>query len=181
MRVRTSLPRSIRPRETRMSAQVRDAKEGPCSWRRHGRRETGPPGRRPPNAPFRPRSPQSFSEDPASTRFTCRPTSSESSVSTLRLRTRVKRGPQSRSAGLALSDTLPSEDRWRSGTAPTSSPSCVRMRRSERGWWSSHSERRKGRRRSGGSGRSRSFGGSSMWRSTSATRTRPDSAFPTGT
>jgi len=57
--------------------------------------------------------------------------------------------------------TPPSEDRWRSGTAPTSSLSCVRMRPSERGWWSSHSERRKGRRRSGGPGRSITVGGAS--------------------
>jgi len=47
--------------------------------------------------------------------------------------------------------TPPSEHRWRSGTAPTSSPSCVRMRPSERGW-SSRTERPKGRRRSGGPG-----------------------------
>jgi len=97
MRLRTSssaLPRSIRPRETRTSAHVCDAKERPCSRRRHGR------GLRPAHlaeghrhAPFRPRSPQSFSEDSAPHSVHVRTsTSIESSVSTLRLRTRVKRG-----------------------------------------------------------------------------------------
>jgi len=78
-------------------------------------------------------------------------TSIDSSASTLRLRTRVTTGPQSRSAGLALTDTLSSEDRWRSGTAPTSWLSSVRMRPSERGW-SSRTESLTGRCRSGGPG-----------------------------
>jgi hypothetical protein len=108
MRVRTSLPRSIRPRETRTSTHVCDAKERPCSCRRLGRRG-GPAhlakGRR--GAPFRPRSPQSFSEDPASHWVHVQTsTSIDSSVSTLCLRTRVTKRPQSRSAGLALTDTL---------------------------------------------------------------------------
>jgi len=108
MRVRTSLPTSIRPRETPTSAHLGDAKERPCSCRRHGRRG-GPAhlakGRR--GAPFRPRSPQSFSEDPAPHSVHAKTsTSIDSSVSTLRLRTRVATGPQSRSAGLALTDTL---------------------------------------------------------------------------
>jgi len=108
MRVRTSLPRSIRPRETPTSAHLGDAKERPCSRHRHGRRG-GPAhlaeGRR--GAPFRPRSPQSFSEDPAPHWVHVQTsTSIDSSVSTLCLRTRVTTGPQSRSAGLALTDTL---------------------------------------------------------------------------
>jgi len=108
MRLRTSLPRSIRPQETPTSAHLGDAKERPCSRRRHGRRG-GPAhlakGRR--GAPFRPRSPQSFSEDPASHWVHVQTsTSIDSSVSTLCLRTRVATGPQSRSAGLALTDTL---------------------------------------------------------------------------
>jgi len=111
MRVRTSssaLPRSIRPQETPTSAHLGDAKERPCSRRRHGRRG-GPAhlakGRR--GAPFRPRSPQSFSEDSASHWVHVQTsTSIDSSVSTLCLRTRVATGPQPRSAGLALTDTL---------------------------------------------------------------------------
>jgi len=111
MRSRTSssaLPRSIRPRETPTSAHLGDAKERPCSRHRHGRRG-GPAhlakGRR--GAPFRPRSPQSFSEDSAPHSVHVQTsTSIESSASTLRLRTRVTTGPQSRSAGLALTDTL---------------------------------------------------------------------------
>jgi len=111
MRVRTSssvLPRSIRPRETPTSAHVCDAKERPCSRRRHGRRG-GPAhlakGRR--HAPFRPRSPLAFSDDPTPHWVhSTTSTSIESSVSTLCLRTRVTTGPQPRSAGLALTDTL---------------------------------------------------------------------------
>jgi len=108
MRVRTSLPRSIRPQATPTSAHLCDAKERPCSCRRHGRRG-GPAhlakGRR--GAPFRPRSPQSFSEDPAPHWVHVQTsTSIDSSVSTLCLRTRVTTGPQPRSAGLALTDTL---------------------------------------------------------------------------
>jgi len=108
MRVRTSLPRSIRPQATPTSAHLGDAKERPCSRRRHGRRG-GPAhlakGRR--GAPFRPRSPQSFSEDSAPHWVDVQTsTSIDSSVSTLRLRTRVATGPQPRSAGLALTDTL---------------------------------------------------------------------------
>jgi hypothetical protein len=54
---------------------------------------TDPPGRRSPNAPFRARSPQSFSEDPGA-HWVHSTTSNpiESSVSTLRLWTRVTRG-----------------------------------------------------------------------------------------
>jgi len=111
MRSRTSssaLPTSIRPRETPTSAHLGDAKERPCSRHRHGRRLRPAhlaKGRR--GAPFRPRSPQSFSEDPAPDWVHVQTsTSIESSVSTLRLRTRVTTGPQSRSAGLALTDTL---------------------------------------------------------------------------
>jgi hypothetical protein len=89
---------------------------------------------------------------------------------TVRLRTKVPTGPHSRSAGLALADTLlrSAEDRWRSGTAPTSWPSSVRMRPSERGWWSSHTERLKGRRVTGGAGQSITVGGSSGGRTESA-------------
>jgi len=157
----SALPRSIRPQATPTSAHLCDAKERPCSCRRHGRRG-GPAhlakGRR--GAPFRPRSPQSFSED-----------SAPHSVYVQTDLDRVERldvaspdqGDDRASVEIGRSrphrHTPPSEDRWRSGTVPTSWLSCVRMRPSERGW-SSRTEGHRGCRRSGWPGRSRSFGGS---------------------
>jgi hypothetical protein len=159
MRVRTSssaLPRSIRPRETRTSAHVCDAKERPCSRRRHGRR--GGPAHRPtwPRATEGSVPTSIASELLRGPGF---PLGSRPDLDVDRLErldvASPDQGDDGASAEIGRSrphrHTPPSEDRWRSGTAPTSSLSSVRMRPSDRGC-SSRTEGHRGRRRSDGPG-----------------------------
>jgi transposase-like protein len=70
----------------------------------------------------------------------------ESTFSTVRLRTKVTKGPGSRAAGLAMAFKLieSAQDRWRAVNGPPSSPSCEPAQPSERGC-SSRTNRRTGR------------------------------------
>jgi len=108
-----------------------------------------------PSAPF-PRPPAGRSGPTIHYRFI------ESTFSIVRLRTRVTKGPDSRSADLILANTvLRQRGPMASGNGPTSRPSSARMRRSERGCWSSRIERLNFRRRSRGPGGSTTFADSS--------------------
>jgi len=155
MRVRTSLPRSIRPRETPTSAHLGDAEDRDHALGTAMAVEV--------DRPTWPKVAEELRSDLDHLRASPRTRPPLGSRPDLDL-DRVERlavasldqgeeGSQSRSAGLALTDTLrrATDDRWRSGTAPTPSPSCVRMRPSERGW-SSRTEGHRGRRRSDGPG-----------------------------
>jgi len=107
MRSRTSLPRSIRPRETPTSAQVCDAKERPCSRRRHGRRL------RPAHLAKGHRRLRSDLDHLSPSPTTRPPLGSLDDLDLDRLERldvaspdQGEEGPQPRSAGLALTDTL---------------------------------------------------------------------------
>jgi transposase-like protein len=121
--VLSALPKSAQPTARRMLAEIRDAEERSTPSRRPTRSpaSTAPSGRRPsPRSSTTSRS-FTFFDFPAEHWIHLKTTNPiESTFATVRLRTKVTKGPGSRAAGLAMAYKLieSAQDRWRAVNGP---------------------------------------------------------------
>jgi len=168
----SALPRSIRPQETRTSAQVRDAEDRDHALAAATAFEV--------DRPTWPKVADTLRSDLDRLRASPRtrpPLGSRDDVDVDRVERLDVASPDQGEEGASVEIGRPRPHRH----TPSRRPRACGCDVPKRGWRLSRTESLTGRCRSGWPGRSRSFGGSSVWRSTSATRTRPDSALPTGT
>ena len=124
-RARNALPKSVQPTARRMLAEIRDAEDRDHAVDRRStpfdcrvRRQVAQGGRQDRR---RPRALLAFYDFPAEHWLHLKTTNPiESTFSTVRLRTKVTKGPGSRAAGLAMAFKLieAAQDRWRAVNGP---------------------------------------------------------------
>ena len=136
-----ALPRSIQPLARKMLAEIRDAedRDHAATPRRPSTPSSGPSGQRPPTRSATTFRLLTFFDFPAEHWVHLKTTNAiESTFATVRLRTKVTKGPGSRAAGLAMAFKLleSAEDHWRAINGPKLVALVRAGVNSKRGCWS---------------------------------------------